>query len=261
MRYLGVSASLGGGLGVLCCVWLLAGCEALGGYAVQTVLNGAHHGTRSKEGVLPDYGGDMEARIFDNDLGWHIVLSEGVVVTTSAKIERCDGEGVALTMPFGPFPESLLDQDAVVTDFALMELDSGEYCNLILEYGRYQGAVAAMAEEEPFPPPPVKNLEGATIYLAGTASKDDGKGGMTTVNFGFRSEQTVKVDLPMKTLENGGPWTISGDEVNAVSLTVAKTYDGFFTGVDFSTIDKAAFEKELPDRLAKQTRIVLGTAI
>lgn len=257
MRYLGVSASLG----VLCCVCMLAGCEALSGYAVQTVLNGAHHGARSKDGVLPDYGGDMEARVFTNDLGWQIVLSEGVIVTTSAKIERCDGEGVALTMPFGPFPESLLDQDAVVTDFALMELDSGEYCNLIVEYGRYQGAVAAMAEEQPFARPPVKDLEGATIYLAGTASKDDGKGGMTTVNFGFRSEQTTIVNLPMKTLEDGGPWTISGDEPNAVSLTVAKTYDGFFTGVDFGTIDKAAFEKELPERLAAQTRVVLGTAI
>jgi hypothetical protein len=261
MRYLGVSAYLGG-VGVICLA-VLAGCEALGGYAVQTVLNAAHHAARGTDGALPSYGGDMEARIFTNDLGWRIVLSEGVVVTTAAKIERCESEdaGVALGLPFGPYPESMLDLDAVVTDFALMELDSGTYCNLIVEYGRYQAAVAAMAEEVPFAKPAVKDLEGATIYLAGTATKPDGMGGMTVVNFGFRSEQTIIVELDMSKLEDGGPWTITGDELNPRSLTVAKTYDEFFRGVDFSTVDKAAFETELPARLAAQTRLVLGTSI
>ncbi len=266
MRYLGVSACLGGSIsgcyvGALCCVALLAGCEALSGYSVQTVLNAAHHGARGKDGALPDYGGDMEARVFTNDLGWKIVLSEGTVVTTAASIEPCEGDAVKLGMPFGPYPESLLETDAAVTDFALTELKSGEYCNLIVEYGRYQAAVAAMAEEQPFPVPPGKDVEGASIYLAGTASLPDGMGDMTNVNFAFRSEQTVRVELTMKTLEDGGPWTITGDEPNARSLTVAKTYDEFFTGVDFSTLDRATFEKELPARLAAQTRIVLGTTI
>lgn len=260
MRYLGASAWLGGCLGVLC-LPLVGGCEAIGGYAVPTVVNAAHHGARNMDGALPDYGGDMEARQFTNDLGWQIVLSEGVVVTTAAKIERCDGEGVALGLPFGPYPESMLDLDASVTDFASLDLDSGEYCNLIVEYGRYQGSVAAMAEEEPFRVPAVKDLEGATIYLAGTASKPDGEGGLRTINFGFRSEQTIIVDLDMSKLEEGGPWTITGDEPNGRALTVVKTYDEFFRGVDFDTIDEVAFEKDLPNRLAAQTRIVLGTAV
>lgn len=242
-------------------VTVFAGCEAFSGYAVQTVVNAAHHGARDKNGVLPDYGGDGEARIFDNDLGWHIVLSEGFVVTTSAKIEPCEGDGLALGLPFGPFPEDLTDLDARVTDFALMDLHANEYCNLIIEYGRYQSSVAAMAEDEPFPIGDLTNVEGASIYLAGTAEKPDGKGGNTVINFGFRSEQTVIVNLDMSTLEEGGPWTITGDEPNGRALTVAKTYDEFFRGVDFATLDKAAFEKGLPDRLAAQTRLVLGTTI
>ncbi|MBL8971280.1 MAG: hypothetical protein JNK56_11890 [Myxococcales bacterium] len=257
MRYFGVSACLGGSI----CVALLSGCEALSGYSVETVLNAAHHGARGEDGALPDYGGDMEARVFTNDLGWKIVLSEGTIVTTAATIEPCEGDGVQLGMPFGPYPESLLETDATVTDFALRDLKSGEYCNLIVEYGRYQAAVAAMAEEQPFPVPPGKDLEGSSIYLAGTASLPDGMGGMTFVNFAFRSEQTIRVELSMKTLEDGGPWTITGDEPNGRSLTVAKTYDEFFTGVDFNKVDRAAFEAELPARLAAQTRLVLGTSI
>lgn len=261
MRYSGVSACLGGCLGVLSCVPLFAGCEAFSGYAVRTVVNGAHHGARGDDGVLPDYGGDLEARTFTNDLGWRVVLSEGVIVTTAATIEPCEGMGVPLGMPFGPFPESLLDTDVAVTDFASMELDAGEYCTLIVEYGRYQSAVAGMAADEPFPIPADTDIEGATIYLAGTATKPDGMGGQIAVNFAFRSEQTIIVNLDMSTLENGGPWTITGDEPNGRALTVAKTYDDFFHGVDFSKVDRAVFEKDLPARLAAQTRIVLGTQL
>lgn len=242
-------------------VAVLAGCEAFSGYAVPTVVNGAHHGARDESGTVPNYGGAGEARIFDNDLGWHIVLSEGFVVATAAKIEPCEGEGVPLGLPFGPFPENLTDLDARVTDFALIDLRADEYCNLIVEFGRYQGSVAAMAEDEPFPIGNLSNVEGASIFLAGTAEKPDGMGGSTVINFGFRSEQTVIVNLDMSTLEDGGPWTITGDEPNGRALTVAKTYDEFFRGVDFATVDKAAFEKELPDRLAAQTRLVLGTTI
>ena len=261
MRYIGLSACLGCCVRVLCCVPLFAGCEALSGYPVQTVVNAAHHGVRDMNGVLPNYGGDLEARIFTNDLGWRVVLSEGVIVTAAATIEPCEGMGEPLGMPFGPYPESLLDVDVAVTDFALASLDPGEYCTLIVEYGRYQGAVAAMAKEEPFPVPSGSDIEGATIYLAGTATIPDGMGDQIAVNFAFRSEQTIIVNLDMSTLEDGGPWTITGDEPNGRALTVAKTYDEFFRGVDFSTVDKAAFEKELPARLSAQTRVVAGTQL
>jgi hypothetical protein len=239
-----------------------AGCDAFGGYPVKAVINAGHHGARLADGKLPDYGSDKEARQFTNDLGWNIVLSEGFAVSTSAKIERCDGDGMALELPFGPFPEYFLDADISVTDFAALDLEPASYCKLIVEYGRYQSDQAAMAKDEPFPVQDRKRLEGATIFLSGAAQKPDGDGGMITVNFGFRSDQTVIVELDLAALdEDGGPWTIHGDEPSARSLTILKTYDQFFTGVDFNAIDQAAIEAELPKRLAANTRVIRGTAI
>ncbi len=244
-----VTAGLAAALG-------MGGCEAFDGYPVQTVINAAHHGVRGADGKLPRYGEPKEARIFDNDLGWHITLSNGFVVTTAVKIERCDGEGTAMELPFGPLPEYFLDQDINVTDFAILDLPAGEYCNLIVEYGRYQLAVAEMASDEPFKVEDYMRAEGTTLYLEGYAEKDG-----VTHNFGFRSDQTIIVNLALGELEEGGPWTIRGDEPGLRALTVVKTYDDFFKGVDFNTLDKPKFEAELPRRLAAQTRVVSGSSI
>lgn len=250
-----VTAWLAATLGVL-------GCDALGGYPVETVINAAHHGVRGEDGKLPRYGEPEEARFFENDLGWKIALTEGFVVSTAVKIERCDGEGVVMNLPFGPLPESFLDQDINATDFAILDLEPGEYCNLIVEYGRYQSGVAAMAKDVPFSVEDPAHAEGTTLWLSGYADKDDGKGGTITKAFSFRSDQTIIVNLSLATLEeDGGPWTIRGDEPGLRNLTIAKTYDDFFAGVDFETIDKPTFEAELPKRLAAQTRVVSGSTI
>lgn len=238
-----------------------AGCDALNGYPVETIVNGAHHAARVEDGTLPNYGEDERPRIFTSDTGWIITLSDGFVVTTSARIETCDGEAVTLGLPFGPFPEYWIDQDINVVDFALLDLEPAEYCTLIIEYGRYQSDVAAMASDQPFPIQDRARIEGATVFLAGYADKPDGKGGMVTKNFGFRSDQTIRVDLDLRTLDDGKPWRIKGDEPNNRSLTVIKTYDEFFNGIDFESFDQAAVEAELPKRLAAQTRVISGTNV
>lgn len=238
-----------------------AGCDALNGYPVQTVINGAHHAARTEDGKLPNYGDPENPRIFTTDTGWLVTLSEGFVVTTSARMVTCDGEDVTLGLPFGPFPEYFLDQDLNVTDFAALDLEPDEYCTLIVEYGRYQREVAKMAPDEPFPIEELDRIEGATIFLAGYADKPDGKGGMITKNFGFRSDQTVRVDLDLRELDEGTPWRIKGDEPGMRSLTVIKTYDEFFRGIDFENLDQAAIEADLPKRLAAQTRVVSGTNV
>lgn len=236
-----------------------AACDVLSGAPVQTVVNAAHHAARGEDGTLPNYGDPENPRIFTNDTGWTITLVEGFVVTTSARIETCDGEAVTLGLPFGPLPEYFLDQDINVVNFAALDLDPAEYCTLIIEYGRYQSTVAAMAEDMPFPVQDRALIEGATIYLAGYADKPDGMGGLITKNFGFRSDQTVRVDLDISKLEDGEPWRIRGDEPGMRALTVLKTYDEFFKGIDFEDYDKAAVEADLPKRLAAQTGIIAGT--
>ncbi len=242
-------------------VLVAAGCDVFSAQPVHTVINAAHHAARGEDGKLPNYGNPGEERIFTNDLGWVITLSDGFVVTTAAKIEPCEGEGVATNLPFGPLPEYWLDQDVNVVDFADVDLAADKYCNLIIEYGRYQSDLAKMAMDKPFAVRDPARVEGTTLYLAGYADKPDGKGGMITKNFGFRSDQTVIVNLDMRTLDDGEEWRITGDEPNMRNLTVIKTYDEFFKGVDFETLDQAAFEAELPARLAAQTRVITGTSV
>ena len=261
MRNLGKIRLSAGVTAVFCGGLVAAGCDVFGAAAVHTVINAAHHAARGEDGKLPNYGEPNRPRIFTNDLGWTITLSEGFVVTTAAKIEPCDGEGVAMDLPFGPYPEYWLDRDVNVIDFAGVDLHADEYCNLIVEYGRYQRDVAVMAEDHPFSVQDAARIEGTTMWLAGYADKPDGKGGMTTKNFGFRSDQTIIVTLDLRTLDDGGPWHITGDEPGMRNLTVVKTYDDFFSGVDFDTVDQAAFEAELPARLAKQTRVISGTSV
>jgi hypothetical protein len=240
----------------------LGGCEALGSYEVHTIINAAHHGMRGPDGKLPSYGEEEKARVFVNDLGWTITLSDGFVVTTAARLETCEGEQVDVTLPFGPFPEYWLAQDKNVEDFAQIELAEGEYCRLIVEYGRYRSDVASMAEDEPFPVRDLQKLADTTLYLGGYADRPDGNGGTITHSFSFRTDQTVRVELDLSTLgKDGTPWRVSGDELSSLNLTVLKTYDVFFQGVDFDALDVPAIEAKLPQMLADNTTIISGTSV
>lgn len=212
MRNLGKVRLSAGVTAVLSGFLVAAGCEAFGAQPVHTTINGAHHAARDMDGKLPNYGEPGQERIFTNDLGWIITLSEGFVVTTAVKIEPCEGEGLAMGLPFGPFPEYFLDRNVNVVDFAGIDLDAGKYCNLIIEFGRYQSEQAAMAEDQPFAVQDRTRLEGTTIYLAGYADKTDAMGNRITKNFGFRSAQTVIKTLDLGTLDDGEAWQIVGDK-------------------------------------------------
>jgi len=240
-----------------------AGCDLLGGAGdTVTAINGAHHAARNEEGVLPNYGDPEETRVFTNDLGWTINLNDGFVVTTAVRIETCDGEGVELEMPFGPFPEYWLERDRDVTDFARGPLREGKYCSLIVEYGRYLAEAAATAADAPFPVRSAERIEGVTLSLVGYAERDDGMGGVVSRPFAFSTAETIIVTVPIDELSmKGGPFTISGEELNHQNLTVSKTYDQFFAGIDFDALDEAAVEAELPRLLAEQTGVILGTSL
>ncbi len=246
------------------CLGLVAtsGCDLLSSDSITTVIHAAHHGARTDEGKWPNYGEHEVQREFAIDTGWTVVLSDGFVVTTGIRVESCDGEAFDLDFPFGPYPEYWIDRDLAVTDFALGPLPKGEYCRLFVEYGRYQGVVAAMADDKPFAVRDASKVEGVTLHLGGYAWVPDGMGGRISHNFSFTTDQTILVTLDLSTLgEDGGPWRITGDEAGMRYLTVAKIYDEFFAGVDFANLDKDAFLAELPARLTAQTRVVSGPQI
>src|SRR5690606_7829909 len=154
----------------------LTGCEALLNPTTAVSLAITHHGTRTAEGVLPDYGAPGLARIFVNDQGWEVVLSNAVIVMTAAQIESCTGETFDFELPYGPFPEHQLGQDKDLVDFASTDLPEGSYCTLRLEYGRYQAALAEQAFDVPFSVQGDAPVEGRTVYLSGTAQQDGGAG-------------------------------------------------------------------------------------
>ncbi|MBL9103106.1 MAG: hypothetical protein JNL82_19325 [Myxococcales bacterium] len=227
----------------------------------MTVVNAAHHATRV-DGSIPDLGDPDKSRVFTNDKGWTISLSDGFVVTAAARLETCDGDQVEVELPFGPFPEYWTAQDKNSVNFGSVDLPEGTYCKLIVEYGRYQKSVADEAFDTPFPVKNLERVEGRTIYLAGYADRPDGMGGYVTKNFGFYSDQTVQVALDISKINLvGGPFQITGDEVATPNITVLKAYDAFFQGIDFDALDEAAVNERLPAILTASTGIVQGTAV
>lgn len=237
----------------------LASCESLLHPTTKVSLAISHHGTRDANGVLPDFGEPDAARVFVNDKGWEITLAEAIVVMTAAQIESCAGESFDFELPYGPFPEYQLAQDQDVVDFALVDLPEGTYCKLRVEYGRYQSALAEQAFDTPYSLKGHAPVEGLTVYLAGYA--EDLVNGNEVANFGFETNQTAIVELDLSKAEDGRPLAITGKEPGGKALTVAKTYDKFFDGVDFVGYDKAAIEARLLEVLKAETYVVVGPQV
>ena len=237
-----------------------AGCELFESEVVVSLAI-SHHGTRGEDGKLPDYGAPDAARIFVNDKMWEVSLAEGVIVTAGAQIETCSGVAHDFTLPYGPLPEYQLAQDKDLVDFATVSLPKGTYCKLRVEYSRYQATAAAAAPDTPYSVQGHADIEGLTVYLAGTAENIDPNGDGKVVNWGLKTASTVIAELDLSTIDGGQPFTITGDEPGGRALTVAKTYDVFFRGVDFATFDQAALEAGLPDVLKSDTYVIAGVQV
>lgn len=237
----------------------LTGCEALLNPTTAVTLAITHHGTRTEDGVLPDYGVPDAARIFVNDQGWEISLSEAVIVMTAAQIESCAGETFDFALPYGPFPEHQLALDQDTVDFANVELPEGSYCTLRVEYGRYQAALAEQAFDTPFSVEGTAPVEGRTVYLSGTATRADGTSKI--MSFEFVTADTSIVTLDISGLQDGGPFQITTREPGGKTLTVGKTYDAFFRGLDLDNYDPEAVSAGLLDVLAGETYVRSGASV
>lgn len=215
-----------------------------------------HHAAPDPSGQIPPYGEALGKRTWVNDMGWEINLTEGYVVTTGVRLVDCDGVKREIDLAYGPLPEYLLTEDLDVVNMGGGEVPIGEYCSVIVDYGPYHEADAADAPKGKFPLQTDRALEGVTIFLAGIARLGD-----VTVPFELVNSDARIVDLELREA-NGVPTPYNVEAgVGALKVTLGKTYDPFFAGVDFNTVDQAALSAELMERLIAQSRAYHGTTI
>ncbi len=205
-----------------------------------------HHAT-PENGTFPDRGGDGEMRVFTTDEGWQIQLLEAIVVTSSTTLHQCDDDPIAIDTYWGALPEDISQRDLDALTLGSTSVESAEFCGLTVHYGPYvPGADAA----------PRSNvaIDGATIYMKGGASKDG-----VVVEFEVRVAEAIDVELDLSRISHGGPLSVEGSQSFPTELTVAKTYDRLFDGIDFSDVAQADLDAHVLAMLAVETRVSLGS--
>lgn len=242
------------------CIFAVAssGCalvDLIDGPSVATVrFFAAHAGTPGEDGY-PDYGDHETTRVFMTDMGWQVALHDVFVTTAQVQFVRCDeATGTPIEMFWGPCPESFVSTDDLESvPLGAVTVDDGNYCSIDVVFG-------------PFVPPPggdehvaIGNpmIEGNTLVLVGVARR-----GMPPmleeVPFSIVSDVELTARIDISTFQNGGPIKLS-DEQFPRDLTLIKTYDRFFDGVDFATATPAEIEASVLAALENWTVAHDGT--
>jgi hypothetical protein len=232
------------------------GCGlGLFGQTVATVrFFATHAGTLGDEGY-PDYGDYETTRVFVTDMGWQVALSDVFVTTAEVRLVPCaQASGTPIEMFWGPCPESFVStNDLESVPLGAVTVDNGTYCNVDVVFG-------------PFVPPSsgdehiaVGNqmIEDNTLVVIGVARRGEGAT-LEEVPFEIVSDVEVIARLDTSTLEDGGPIVLE-DESFPRDLTIIKTYDRFFDGVDFATATPADIEAAILAALEFETVIYDGT--
>lgn len=241
-------------------IFLASGClDRLESGGATVFVFSTHHAT-PVDGIFPARGDDQKPRVFDTDTGWTVTLLESYVTTSAVTLVACNGESLPLNMFWGPCPEDLRDEDLDTLTVAGNKASPGDFCELQVEYGPYTTPVIDDSEIEStrHQTPDNDDVMGATVYLRGAARM----GGGDSIPFELRATDDLLVALDLSQLEGeGNPMTVAHQEDFPKELTVSKTYDRFFDGVDFDAFDAEALEDNLLDILEEQTRVSLGPRV
>lgn len=238
---------------------MLGGCDALQPGGALLYVFSTHHAT-PEDGTFPARGEDNQPRVFESDAGWNITLVESFVTIEQVTLVSCSGNEHPLNMFWGPCPEDLRVQDLQTLTVAGRKVDPGDYCELIVDYGRYTMPVIEPGSEDTRHTVPQNDaVDGTTVYLRGGASLPGQEAPLE--EFELRGTQSQRVSLDLSTVEDGTPLTIDHTEDFPKELTISKTYDRFFDGIDFSSYDKRELEDELTAVLEDQTRVQVGQEV
>ena len=75
----------------------------------------------------------------------------------------------------------------------------------------------------------------------------------------FTTKAKIVAEVDTSTLKNGGPIVIANDQRVPVELTVSKTYDRFFDGIDFLNTTPEEIEASVLSSLELDTALTIGT--
>lgn len=180
---------------------------------------------------------------FTNDEGWDVLVSEALVATAGVHLEACDGAQHEVSMYFGTVPESLLERDCDLKGLGGSFMPPGRYCGATVTYAPY-----AAHENPDGYDNPVEAADGTTVFLKGVARK-----GEQEVFFELSTDAVFDV-----TVDLDRPLEIYSDHIGHEDVTLSKSYDRFFDGVDFNEIDSLDADALLPSVLEFETRVSAG---
>ncbi|PRP97440.1 hypothetical protein ENSA5_34320 [Enhygromyxa salina] len=229
--------------------------DLLDGDPVATVRFFATHAGTPTEDGYPDYGDSQTTRVFVNDMGWQIALSTLYVTTSEVRLVRCqEDSGTAIEMFWGPCPEDFVsfnDLDSV--PLGAVTVTDGAYCRVDVTFGPF--VAPASADEHIAVGSPI--IEDNTIAVIGVARRGEPPM-QEEVPFEIVSDAVVTARVDISKLENGGPVRLE-DEQFARDLTIIKSYDTMFDGLDFETATPAEIEASVLNGLESFTRAHNGT--
>jgi hypothetical protein len=239
---------------------LLAGCgviDLIKGDEVATVrMFATHAGTPTEDG-FPDYGDSITTRVFTNDMGWLISLSEVYVTTAEVRLVECSAElGKEVEMFWGACPEDFIntdDRDSLA--LGAITIEDGEYCRVDVTFAPYVPSEQSADHINPANP----MIENNTILITGVARRGEGPD-LEEVPFQVITDEPVTARALIAEIENGTPLTLD-DENFPRDLTILKTYDTFFEGIDFSVATPAEIEAAVLAALEFDTVIYSGSEI
>jgi hypothetical protein len=231
------------------------GCADLFGPSVATVrFFATHAGTLGVDGY-PDYGDYETTRVFVTDMGWQIALSAVYVTTADVRLVGCaEPSGTPIEMFWGPCPESFVTtNDLESVPLGAVTVDDGSYCHIDVVFGPF---VAPPGGDEHIA---VGNqlIQDNTMVVIGVARRGEGAT-LEEVPFQIVSDVEITARLDTSALEANGPIVLE-DENFPRDLTIIKTYDRFFEGVDFATATTADIEAAIVDALEFGTIVYDGT--
>ncbi|MCA9696098.1 MAG: hypothetical protein KC431_01150 [Myxococcales bacterium] len=222
-----------------------SGCDFLDQLTQKTAVVdvfATSHGEPDEMGNLPNRNSGQ--LVFVNDMGWEVFVNDAIVTTEGVTLKSCDGEGFAVEFYWGAFAEEISSiPDFDVTGLGGVRADSGEYCDLKVEFGpSAEGMDIADAND-------------TTVYLAGSAVKGD-----THVDFVWKTDVAFDINVDISKIKDNRPFNISDNEAVSKKLTVAKSYTAFFTGIDFDLeLSQADIDALIVDTLKTSTMAYVGT--